>query len=130
MLAPYTVLCSHSAATCPSSPAPCVYALLCPPSLLAGFGGDLTSKGILDFVDSGKHLILTGSSEASDMIRSLALECGVEFDDKGTAVYDHFSHQAAGGAADATVIATSQVVDSKAIFGSTSPKVGPTSAAA
>jgi oligosaccharyltransferase complex subunit beta len=90
----------------------------------AGFGGDLTSKGILDFVDSGKHLIIAGSSDASDMIRSLALECGVEFDDKGTALYDHFSHQAAAGAADATVVATAHIVDSKAIFGSHTIEVG------
>lgn len=34
-----------------------------------GFGGDITSKGILDFVDSGKHLVIAGSSDASDMIR-------------------------------------------------------------
>jgi oligosaccharyltransferase complex subunit beta len=74
-------------------------------------------------VDSGKNLLLAASSDASDAIRSLALECGVELDDKGTAVYDHFSHQAAGGASDPTLIATTAVVDSKAIFGSSPPKV-------
>lgn len=31
-----------------------------PPPQTTGFGGDITSKGILDFVDSGKHLILAG----------------------------------------------------------------------
>lgn len=92
-----------------------------PPS--PGLGGDLTSKGILNFVDSGKHLILAGSSDASDMIRSLALECGVEFDDKGTALYDHFSYQAQGGASDPTVVVTQHIVESKAIFGSHQPKV-------
>jgi hypothetical protein len=89
-----------------------------------GFGGDITSKGILDFVDSGRHLLLAGSSEASDTIRSLALECGVELDDKGTALYDHFAHQAAGGASDPTLVATSHIVHSKAIFGDHQPKVG------
>lgn len=88
----------------------------------ASFGGDITSKGILDFVDSGKHLILTGSSDASDTIRSLALECGVEFDDKGTTLFDHFSHQAAGGATDPTVVATSHIVESRAIFGNSQPQ--------
>lgn len=31
-----------------------------------GFGGDITSKGILDFVDSGKNLILTGTYVRGD----------------------------------------------------------------
>jgi oligosaccharyltransferase complex subunit beta len=74
-------------------------------------------------VDSGKNLLLAASSDASDAIRSLALECGVELDDKGTAVYDHFSHQAAGGASDPTLIATAAVASSKAIFGSSPPQV-------
>ncbi|KAF6264698.1 dolichyl-diphosphooligosaccharide-protein glycosyltransferase [Scenedesmus sp. NREL 46B-D3] len=86
------------------------------------FGGDISSEAILDFVDSGKNLLLAASSDASDAVRSLALECGVELDDKGTAVYDHFSHQAAGGAADPTLIATAAMVDSQAIFGGSQPQ--------
>lgn len=74
-------------------------------------------------MDSGKNLILAASPDASDSIRSLAVECGVELDDKGTNVYDHFNHQAADGADDSTVVATSAVVESRAIFGSNSPKV-------
>lgn len=93
------------------------------PSLAAEFGGDISSAAILDFVDSGKNLLLAASSDASDAVRSLVLECGVELDDKATTVYDHFSHQAAGGAADPTLIATAALVDSKAIFGSSPPKV-------
>uniref|UniRef100_A0A383W075 Dolichyl-diphosphooligosaccharide--protein glycosyltransferase 48 kDa subunit n=1 Tax=Tetradesmus obliquus TaxID=3088 RepID=A0A383W075_TETOB len=88
----------------------------------AKFGGDISSAAILDFVDSGKNLLLAASSDASDAVRSLALECGVELDDKATTVYDHFSHQAANGATDPTLIATAAVVDSKAIFGSSPPK--------
>jgi hypothetical protein len=77
----------------------------------------------LDFVDSGKNLLLAANSDASDAVRSLALECGVELDDMGTSVYDHFSHQAAGGASDPTLITTAAVVNSKAIFGSSPPQV-------
>jgi hypothetical protein len=55
--------------------------------------------------------------------RGLLLQGGVEFDDKGTALYDHFSHQAAGGASDPTLVATSHIVESKAIFGDQQPKV-------
>eukprot|EP00882_Tetradesmus_deserticola_P030394 GHRQ01034117.1.p1 GENE.GHRQ01034117.1~~GHRQ01034117.1.p1 ORF type:complete len:258 (+),score=82.52 GHRQ01034117.1:40-774(+) len=86
------------------------------------FGGDISSEAILDFVDSGKNLLLAASSDASDAIRSLALECGVELDDKGTAVYDHFSYQTAGGATDPTLIATAAVVESQAIFGGSPPQ--------
>lgn len=87
----------------------------------AEFGGEISSQAILDFVDSGKNLLLAASSDASDIIRSLAAECGVELDDKGTAVYDHFNHQADGS--DPMLITTSAVVDSKAIFGSSPPQV-------
>eukprot|EP00878_Enallax_costatus_P006352 GHUV01006660.1.p1 GENE.GHUV01006660.1~~GHUV01006660.1.p1 ORF type:complete len:262 (+),score=62.04 GHUV01006660.1:98-883(+) len=88
----------------------------------SNFGGDVSNQAILDFVDSGKNLLLAASPDASDNIRSLALECGVELDDKGATVYDHFSHQAADGADDPTLVATTAVVESSAIFGSNQPK--------
>ena len=37
--------------------------------------------GILDFVDSGRDLILAADGGMSDFIRDLANECGVEFDE-------------------------------------------------
>jgi hypothetical protein len=74
-------------------------------------------------VDSGNNLILAASADASDAMRSLALECGVELDDKGTAVYDHFAHQAAKGAADPALIATSHVLNNAAVFGTQQPQV-------
>lgn len=36
---------------------------------------------MLDFVDSGHDLILAADSSASDLIRSIAAECGVDFDE-------------------------------------------------
>jgi hypothetical protein len=50
-------------------------------------------------------------------MRALAAECGVEADAKGTKVYDHFARQAAGGADDATLVATGAWVRSEAILG-------------
>ena len=35
--------------------------------------------GILEFVDSGKDLIVAADSSASDLIRNVAAECGVDF---------------------------------------------------
>lgn len=48
---------------------------------VVGFGGSLDVAGVLDFVDSGKDLILAADSTASDLIRNIAAECGVDFDE-------------------------------------------------
>ena len=48
-----------------------------------GFGGSVDLAGILDFVDSGHDLILAADSNASDLIREIATECGVDFDEVG-----------------------------------------------
>lgn len=36
---------------------------------------------ILDFVDSGKDLIVAADANASDLIRNIAAECGIDFDE-------------------------------------------------
>ena len=41
----------------------------------------MDSKSIADFVDSGRDLILSADTSASDLIRGIALECGVDFDE-------------------------------------------------
>lgn len=48
---------------------------------LVGFGGSLDLAGILDFVDAGHDLILAADSSASDLIREIATECGLDFDE-------------------------------------------------
>lgn len=35
----------------------------------------------MDFVDSGHDLIVAADSNASDLIREIAVECGVDFDE-------------------------------------------------
>lgn len=47
----------------------------------AGFGGSIDVAAILDFVDSGHDLIVVADSNASDLIREIATECGVDFDE-------------------------------------------------
>jgi len=44
-----------------------------------GFGGSLDQAAILDFVDSGHDLIIAADATASDLIREIATECGVDF---------------------------------------------------
>lgn len=46
-----------------------------------GLGGSLDSAAVLEFVDAGHDLILTADSSASDLIRDIATECGVDFDE-------------------------------------------------
>ncbi|KAI3811576.1 hypothetical protein L1987_21301 [Smallanthus sonchifolius] len=45
------------------------------------FGGSLDLAAILDFVDSDKDLIVSSDENASDLIRSIAAERGVDFDE-------------------------------------------------
>lgn len=46
-----------------------------------GFGGSVDVAAILDFVDSGRDLIIAADTNASDLIRELAAETGADFDD-------------------------------------------------
>lgn len=46
-----------------------------------GFGGSIDLAAILDFVDSGHDLIIAADNNASDLIREIATECGVDFDE-------------------------------------------------
>ncbi|XP_041010538.1 dolichyl-diphosphooligosaccharide--protein glycosyltransferase 48 kDa subunit-like [Juglans microcarpa x Juglans regia] len=53
--------------------------LFCPTT--ERFGGSIDLAAILDFVDSGHDLILAADNNASDLIREIATECGVDFDE-------------------------------------------------
>lgn len=48
---------------------------------LLGFGGSLDLAAVIDFVDSGRDLIIAADASASDLIRNIATECGVDFDE-------------------------------------------------
>jgi hypothetical protein len=85
--------------------------------LSAGFGGTLDAQTILDFVDSGHNVLLAASSDVSEAMRGLAAEFGVDLDDKGTKVFDHFSHGSIHGAEDHTLVASSDLVDSPVMTG-------------
>lgn len=69
---------------------------------------------MLEFIDSGRNVIIAASSEVSDTIRSLIAEVGIDLDDKGTKVFDHFS---SASASDHTLVASSEAVQSTAILG-------------
>jgi len=48
---------------------------------MAGFGGSVDQNAVLEFIDAGHDMILAADSSASDLIRSIATECGVDFDE-------------------------------------------------
>ncbi|PIA52531.1 hypothetical protein AQUCO_01000421v1 [Aquilegia coerulea] len=83
------------------------------------FGGSLNLAGVLEFVDSGRDLIIAADSTASDLIRDIATECGVEFDEDAEAmVIDHTSYAVSDVEGDHTLIASDGFIQSDVILGS------------
>ncbi len=69
-------------------------------------------------MDSGRNLLMTVNTNVSEALRTLAGEFGVDLDDRGTKVYDHFNAVPnAQGAVDHTLIKASDMVDSPVITG-------------
>ncbi|KAJ0982660.1 hypothetical protein J5N97_010915 [Dioscorea zingiberensis] len=82
------------------------------------FGGSVDMGAILDFVDAGHDLILAADSSASDLIRGIATECGVDFDeDLEAVVIDHTSYAVSETEGDHTLIASHNFIDSNVILG-------------
>lgn len=83
------------------------------------FGGSIDQAAILDFIDSGHDLIMAADTSASDLIREIATECGVDFDEDSTAmVIDHTSYAVSETEGDHTLIASDDFIQSDVILGS------------
>ncbi|GAB2295888.1 Dolichyl-diphosphooligosaccharide--protein glycosyltransferase 48 kDa subunit [Dionaea muscipula] len=83
------------------------------------FGGSINQGAVLDFVDSGHDLIIAADVNASDLIREIATECGVDFDDDpASLVIDHTSFAVSSTEGDHTLIASDDFVQSDVILGS------------
>uniref|UniRef100_A0A0D6QZT8 Dolichyl-diphosphooligosaccharide--protein glycosyltransferase 48 kDa subunit n=1 Tax=Araucaria cunninghamii TaxID=56994 RepID=A0A0D6QZT8_ARACU len=81
-------------------------------------GGALDLPAVLDFVDSGHDLILAADTTTSDLIRDIAAECGVDFDEDPEAlVIDHTSYAISKTDTGHTLIVSDNVIDSKVILG-------------
>ncbi|KAA8547312.1 hypothetical protein F0562_003824 [Nyssa sinensis] len=84
------------------------------------FGGSLDLEAVLDFVDAGHDLIVSGDTNASDLIRTIAAECGVDFDEDPSAmVIDHTSYAVSDIEGDHALIASDGFIQSDIILGST-----------
>ncbi|OAY83436.1 Dolichyl-diphosphooligosaccharide--protein glycosyltransferase 48 kDa subunit [Ananas comosus] len=77
------------------------------------FGGSLDQNAVLEFVDSGRDLILAADSSASDVIRGIATECG----DPEAVVIDHTSYAVSETEGDHTLIASDDLIHSDVILG-------------
>ncbi|XP_010254949.1 PREDICTED: dolichyl-diphosphooligosaccharide--protein glycosyltransferase 48 kDa subunit [Nelumbo nucifera] len=83
------------------------------------FGGSLDLSAVMDFVDSGHDLIVAADVSASDLIRDIATECGVDFDeDPAAMVIDHTSYVVSETEGDHTLIASDDFIQSDVILGS------------
>ncbi|KAL5715155.1 Dolichyl-diphosphooligosaccharide--protein glycosyltransferase 48 kDa subunit [Ranunculus cassubicifolius] len=83
------------------------------------FGGSLDLGSVLEFVDSGHDLIIAADKSASDLIRDIATECGVDFDEDSSAVViDHSSYAVSDVDGEHTLIASDDFIHSNVILGS------------
>lgn len=55
------------------------------------FGGSVSTKTIVDFIDAGGNVLVGANSQLSEPIKEIAGECGVEFSDEDTFVIDRFN---------------------------------------
>ncbi|KAI4375703.1 hypothetical protein MLD38_013540 [Melastoma candidum] len=90
--------------------------LFCPST--ERFGGSIDQAAILDFVDSGHDLIIAADVNASDLIKEIATECGVDFDEDPSAmVVDHLSHAVSEYEGDHTLIVANNFIQADIILG-------------
>jgi oligosaccharyltransferase complex subunit beta len=64
-------------------------ALFCPN--VVEFGGNITTKSIIDFIDAGGNVLVAASPQLTEPVKEIAGECGVEFSDEDTFVIDRFN---------------------------------------
>eukprot|EP00262_Sarcandra_glabra_P002092 TRINITY_DN12348_c0_g1_i1.p1 TRINITY_DN12348_c0_g1~~TRINITY_DN12348_c0_g1_i1.p1 ORF type:complete len:436 (-),score=61.57 TRINITY_DN12348_c0_g1_i1:475-1782(-) len=82
------------------------------------FGGSMDLAAVLDFVDSGHDLIFAADASASDLIRDIATECGLDFDeDPSAVVIDHTGYAVSETEGDHTLIASDDFIRSDVILG-------------
>lgn len=77
---------------------------------------DLAS--LLEFVDSGRNVLLAADVDTSDLIRDLATECGVDLDErKNNLVIDHQNFAGAEINVDNSLIVATEIINATTIVG-------------
>jgi len=90
--------------------------LFCPN--VVEFGGNVSSKAIVDFIDAGGNVLVAANSQISEPIKEIAGECGVEFSDEGTYVLDRFNSDISDTGRNNLIVAESDnLINNKVIAG-------------
>ncbi|PWY98953.1 Dolichyl-diphosphooligosaccharide-protein glycosyltransferase 48kDa subunit [Testicularia cyperi] len=74
---------------------------------------DLSPQSLVEFLKKGGNLLAAVDSSASEMYRDLAREFSLEFEDRGTALVDHFNVVPALDAGNHTAVAVGGRIPSK-----------------
>ena len=75
----------------------------------------------MGFVDGGGSVLVAASHQVSDFIQDVAGECGVEFDEVGSSVVDHISHDVSDPGHDHTLVVAHAPVAASVISGQLAP---------
>lgn len=82
------------------------------------FGGNVSTKSIVDFIDAGGDILVAASSQLGEPIKEIAAECGIEFSDEGTFVIDRFNTDAKDDGRDTLIISDAEnLINNKLIVG-------------
>ncbi|RDD36806.1 Dolichyl-diphosphooligosaccharide--protein glycosyltransferase 48 kDa subunit [Trichoplax sp. H2] len=83
------------------------------------FGGNINVAAITEFIDSGRNVLVAGSSDIGEPIRDLAAECGLEMDEEKTAVIDHINYDKRDEGYHTMVVAKSKasLIDAPVVVG-------------
>ncbi|XP_077284545.1 dolichyl-diphosphooligosaccharide--protein glycosyltransferase non-catalytic subunit Ost48 [Arctopsyche grandis] len=88
------------------------------PSVLE-FGGTLSVESVTQFIDDGGNVLVAGSSNAGDVLRELASECGFEVDEEGSAIIDHLNYDVSDEGQHTKIVASpNNLINAPVIVGS------------
>lgn len=87
--------------------------------LFKEFGGNITTKSVVDFIDAGGNVVVAASSQLAEPIREIAGECGIEFSDEGTSVIDRFNSDVSDDGHNTLIVSDPQnLINNNLIVGS------------
>lgn len=90
--------------------------LFCPN--VVEFGGSVSTKAVVDFVDAGGNVLVAANSQLSEAVKEIAAECGVEFGDEDTYVIDRFNADTKDEGRSTLIVAdTEHLIKNKLITG-------------
>ncbi|KAH9412843.1 hypothetical protein DERP_009825 [Dermatophagoides pteronyssinus] len=89
------------------------------------FGGNINTQAITEFIDNGGNILVAVNENVGDAIRELAVECGVEIDEEGAQIIDHFNYDINDdGMHTLVVVDKENLIDAQTIVGNRS-KINP-----